>query len=79
MQEPKKYSIKPSGIAGVGLGLYLEEPAKKDERIAIYSGVVLDKFARLRFKQRLHTCSANIEKCLFGCKGRWVYECTGGR
>ena len=38
MQAPKKYEIKPSGIDGSGLGLYLLERAEKDERIVSYSG-----------------------------------------
>ena len=43
MQAPKSYQIKRSGIDDAGLGMYLMESAKKDERIAVYYGEIIDK------------------------------------
>ena len=35
--------VQPSGIEGAGLGLYMLEKAKAEERVAIYSGELLTK------------------------------------
>ena len=36
-------TIKPSKIDGAGLGLFMLERAKKDDRVAIYSGRLITK------------------------------------
>ena len=40
---PKQVIVQPSSIEGAGLGLFLVEPVKEGERLAVYSGKELSK------------------------------------
>ena len=76
-----KTEVRPSSIPGAGLGLWLLEKAKKKDRVAIYSGEVLDALqASKRHSHYMMEINKNTfvdAEHDFSHKGRYLND--GGR
>ena len=75
-RNPKKTLVTVSNIPSAGLGLFLLESVKEGERIAIYSGEVLNKTQMLKSDSKyLLKISGNVfldAQDVHHCRGRYI-------
>ena len=75
-KDPKKTVIKTSSIPGAGLGLFLCEPVKEGDRVAVYSGDELNYIEQLLSRSNyLFKVSKNVyldSSDMRHCSGRFI-------